>query len=114
MDSKVYNRKRIQRRIRKKIQGTPVKPRLAISRSNKGIACQLIDDINSVTIASASSNEVSGYAGRVEQAKMVGALIGSKAKDAGVSDVKFDRGGYLYHGRVKSLADAAREAGLNF
>jgi len=82
MDSKVYNRKRIQRRIRKKIQGTPVKPRLAVSRSNKGIACQLIDDVNSVTLMSAHSKEVSGFANKVEQAQKVGALIGSIVRSA--------------------------------
>lgn len=114
MDSKVYNRKRIQLRIRKKISGTADRPRLAVSRSNKSISCQLIDDINAVTIVSARSQETSGGGSKIEQAKKVGALIADKAKSAGIEAVRFDRGGYLYHGRVKALAEAAREAGLNF
>ncbi len=114
MDSKVYNRKRIQLRIRKKIKGSSEMPRLAVSRSNKSIRCQLIDDVNSVTLVSASSKEVTGGENKTEQAKKVGSLIADRAKSAGISAVKFDRGGFLYHGRVKALADAAREAGLKF
>lgn len=114
MNSKVYNRKRIQLRIRKKIKGTAARPRLAVSRSNKGISCQLIDDVNAVTIASARSKEVADAGNKTEQAKKVGALLANRAKDAGVEAVTFDRGGFLYHGRVKALADAAREGGLNF
>ena len=114
MISKVQSRKRIHQRIRKKISGTPAKPRLAVNRSNKAISCQLIDDVNGVTVASASSKDVSGEGTKSEVSKRVGALIGEKAKSLGIDTVKFDRGGYLYHGRVKSLADGAREAGLNF
>lgn len=114
MISKLESRKRIQRRIRKKIAGTPVKPRLAVYRSNKQIYCQLIDDINGVTLAFASSSEVGSSGSKVEVSKAVGSKIAEKAKAAGISDVKFDRGGFLYHGRVRSLAEGAREGGLNF
>ena len=114
MISKVQSRKRIHQRIRNKISGTPTKPRLAVYRSNKAISCQLIDDVNGVTLSSASSKDVSGDGLKSEVAKRVGALIGEKAKSLGIEAIKFDRGGYLYHGRVKSLADGAREAGLNF
>jgi len=114
MISKLESRKRIQRRIRKKVSGTPTKPRLAVFRSNKAISCQLIDDINGVTLASASSKEVKASGSKSEISKEVGSLIANKAKSAGIVDVKFDRGGTLYHGRVKALADGAREAGLNF
>jgi large subunit ribosomal protein L18 len=114
MISKLKSRKRIQKRIRKKVSGVPTKPRLAVFRSNKGIACQLIDDVNGVTLASASSKEVKSAGNKSEISKQVGSLIASKAKSIGVDAAKFDRGGYLYHGRVKSLADGAREAGLNF
>ena len=114
MDSKVYNRKRIQRRIRKKVSGTALKPRLSVSRSNKAISCQLIDDVNSVTLASARSSEVDAAGSKADQAKKVGSLIADRAKNAGISHVKFDRGGFLFHGRVKALADGARDGGLNF
>ena len=114
MISKVQSRKRIHQRIRNKISGTPTKPRLAVYRSNKGISCQLIDDVNGVTLSSASSKDVTGEGSKAEVSKRVGALIGEKAKSLGIDAIKFDRGGYLYHGRVKSLADGAREAGLNF
>jgi len=114
MNSKVYNRKRIQLRIRKKVKGTAAKPRLAVSRSNKGISCQLIDDVNAVTVASARSKEVAAGGSKTEQAKKVGALVADRAKAAGIDAVTFDRGGFLYHGRVKALADAAREGGLKF
>ena len=114
MNNKVYKRKRIQLRIRKKIKGTSERPRLAVSKSNKGISCQLIDDINSVTLVSARSQETDGKGSKTELAKKVGSLIADRAKNAGISAVKFDRGGYIFHGRIKALADAAREAGLNF
>ena len=114
MISKVQSRKRIHQRIRKKISGTPATPRLAVYRSNKSISCQLIDDVNGVTIASAYSKDVSGDGSKSEVSKRVGSLIGERAKALGIDTIKFDRGGYLYHGRVKSLADGAREAGLNF
>lgn len=114
MISKLKSRKRIQKRIRKKVSGTPTMPRLSVFRSNKAISCQLIDDVNGVTIASATSKEVTTSGNKVDISKNVGALIASKAKSLGIDGVKFDRGGNLYHGRVKSLADGAREAGLNF
>lgn len=114
MISKVQSRKRIHQRIRNKISGTPAKPRLAVFRSNNAISCQLIDDVNGITLSSASSKDVTGDGTKIEVSKRVGALIAERAKSLGLEAVKFDRGGYLYHGRVKSLADGAREAGLNF
>lgn len=111
-------RKRIQLRIRKKIFGSAEKPRMSVFRSNTQIYVQLIDDNKGVTIASASSLEKTisgmGKMKKIEQAKQVGKLIADKAVKAGISAVVFDRGGYLYHGRVKSLADGAREGGLKF
>ena len=105
-------------RIRKKIYGTAEKPRLAVFRSNKQIYVQVIDDLNGVTILSASSKEkdVASRAGikKIEQAAFVGKLLASKCKEKGIEAVVFDRSGYKYHGRVKSLADAAREGGLKF
>lgn len=103
----------IKRRIRKKIFGTANVPRLSVFRSNKAIYAQLIDDNNGLTIASASSSGLSG-SNKSEIAKQVGIQIGEKAKNAQVEKVVFDRNGYLYHGRVKALADGARESGLNF
>lgn len=114
MNTKVYNRKRIQLRIRKKISGTPTKPRLTVFRSNKSIYCQLIDDINGVTLASASSKEFPVKGNKVDQSTAVGKEIASKAKNLNIESIVFDRSGYLYHGRVKALADGAREGGLNF
>lgn len=114
MSSKIVGRKRIQRRIRKKISGTPSKPRLSVFRSNKEIYCQLIDDLNVKTLASATSKGASFSGNSVEVAKEVGKLIATNATSAGITDVVFDRGGYLYHGRVKSLAEGAREGGLKF
>lgn len=114
--SKVDSRNRIRRRIRKKVSGTPTVPRLSVYRSNKAIYAQLIDDVNAVTIAAASSQEekVTSTGTKSDQAKAVGLLIGERAKSKKVENVVFDRSGYLYHGRVKALADGAREAGLNF
>ncbi len=116
--TKSARRNRIHLRIRKTIQGTAVKPRLSVYRSNKEIYAQVIDDVNGKTIASASSREKEIADAKVDnkvvEAQLVGKLIGERAKKAGVSTIGFDRGGYLYHGRVKSLADGAREAGLNF
>lgn len=100
-------------RIRAKISGTPSVPRLSVFRSNKNIFAQVIDDVNGVTLASASSLKVENGS-NIEGAKTVGALVAEAAKAAGVTKVVFDRSGYLYHGRVKALADAAREAGLEF
>jgi large subunit ribosomal protein L18 len=114
MDNKLYNRTRIKYRIRKKVSGTATKPRLSVFRSNKQIYCQLIDDINGVTIASANSKSLNGNGSKIAIAVEVGKLIASKAKGAGIGTVVFDRGGYLFHGRVKSLADGAREGGLIF
>lgn len=114
MISKLESRTRIRRRIRKKISGTPANPRLSVFRSNKAIYCQLIDDVNGLTLASASSKEVKASDNKIDVSKSVGILIGEKAKSMGIETVTFDRGGNLYHGRVKSLADGARESGLNF
>ena len=105
--------------IRVKISGTKEFPRLAVYRSTKHIYAQLIDDVNHVTLASASSNdkdlkEKLSHGGNIEAAKVVGDAIAQKAKKAGVECVVFDRGGFLYHGRIAALADAAREAGLMF
>ena len=110
--SKKDSRQRVRFAIRKKVSGTSERPRLAIFRSNKEIYAQIIDDINSTTLASASSKDVKGT--KTEQATLVGKLIAETAKKAGVETVVFDRGGFLYHGRVKALADSAREAGLKF
>ena len=114
--TKKQSRQRIHRRIRKKLSGTASRPRLCVFRSNRSIYCQLIDDERGHTILSASSNEDAAKSdgNKVEQAKAVGKLIAQKAKDANIDQVVFDRGGYLYHGRIKALADAARENGLQF
>jgi len=115
--NKIVRRRKLRYRIRKKISGSPESPRLSVFRSNDQIYAQLIDDINGKTIAAASSadKELKKTKGnKTEKAKVVGKLIGEKAKKAGINKVVFDRGGYLYHGRVKALADAAREAGLKF
>jgi large subunit ribosomal protein L18 len=113
---KVLRRAKIKRRIRKKISGTGMVPRLSVYRSNKQIYAQIIDDISGKTLASAASlkNEAAQKVAKLNQATMVGKLIADKAKKAGIETVVFDRNGYLYHGRVKSLADSAREAGLKF
>ena len=115
-DSKNQIRLRIHRRIRRRVKGTEVRPRLAVFRSVKHIYAQVIDDTVGRTLAAASSNEKSGVkgGGNVDGAKAVGKLLAERAKAKGVKSVVFDRGGYLYHGRVKALADAAREAGLEF
>ena len=110
--SKKDSRQRVRYAIRKKVSGTSERPRLAVFRSNKEIYAQIIDDINSNTLAAASSKEAKGT--KTEQAAIVGKLIAETAKKAGVDTVVFDRGGFLYHGRVKALADSAREAGLKF
>ena len=114
--SKVNKRSRIHKRIRKKIKGTAARPRLAVYRSNRDIYCQLIDDLNGKTLASASSKDEAVTTGgnKAQQAVEVGKLIAEKAKKAKIETVVFDRSGYLYHGRVKSLAEGARENGLNF
>lgn len=115
--TKEYRRERIKKRIRKVVEGSAERPRLSVFRSNKQISAQLIDDVtgNTITAASSLDKAVAGQKGpKTEQAKQVGKLIAEKALQAGIKSVNFDRNGYLYHGRVKSLAEAAREAGLNF
>ena len=111
-------RSRVHFRIRQKLSGTAERPRLNVYRSLNHIYTQLIDDQNGVTIASASTMSPKGTerkaGGNVEAAKMVGKLIAERGIEKGVKKVVFDRGGYLYHGRIKALADAAREAGLDF
>jgi len=113
--TKSERRQRIKFRIRKIVSGTAAKPRLSVFRSNKEIYAQVIDDVNGVTLATASSREAGITRGtNVETAASVGKLIAEKALKAGIETVSFDRNGYLYHGRVKSLAEGAREAGLKF
>jgi large subunit ribosomal protein L18 len=110
-------RLRIHQRIRKSLRGTPERPRLAVYRSIAHIYAQIIDDRKGVTLVAASSNEKDagkGSGGNVGGAKEIGRRIAERAKEKGIKQVVFDRGGYLYHGRVKALADAAREAGLEF
>ena len=107
----------VHERIRKKVRGTTARPRLAVFRSLNHIYAQLIDDEKGVTLCSASSVEKSAGAatgGNVAAAKTIGQLIAERAKEKGITAVVFDRGGYIYHGRVKTLAEAAREAGLQF
>ncbi|MCT4665773.1 MAG: 50S ribosomal protein L18 [Flavobacteriales bacterium] len=114
---KTNRRQRIKFRIRKTINGTAQKPRLAVFRSNKEIYAQLIDDVNGVTLCSASSRQkdiAAASGSKSEIAALVGKAVAEKAVKAGIETVCFDRGGYLYHGRVKSLADGAREGGLKF
>jgi len=104
-------------RIRKNISGTAERPRLNVYRSSKNIYAQIIDDANGTTLVAASTVEASlkgTNGGNIDAASSVGKLIAEKAKEKGIETVVFDRGGYIYHGRVKALADAAREAGLNF
>ena len=110
--SKEARRNKIRRRIRAAISGTSEQPRLAIFRSNNEIYAQVIDDLRGETLAAASSKGATGT--KVEQAVVVGKKIAEKAIAAGISSVVFDRGGYLYHGRIKALADGAREGGLKF
>ncbi len=115
--SKNAKRQKRHLRIRRNISGTAEKPRLNVFRSNKQVYAQLIDDINGVTLAQASSCEKAlniTNGGNVEAAKVVGKLIAERTLKANIKSVVFDRGGYLYHGRVKALAEAAREAGLEF
>jgi large subunit ribosomal protein L18 len=117
MLKKQLRRNAIRARVRKAIKGTAERPRLAVYRSNKQIYAQLIDDVAGVTLAAASSSSgdlKSVKAKKVDIAKEVGKAIASKAIESGIKSVVFDRGGYLYHGRVKALADAAREGGLTF
>jgi large subunit ribosomal protein L18 len=114
--SKLARRAKIKRRIRKRVTGNADIPRLTVYRSNKQIYAQIIDDAKGITLAAASSQGVKEAENlpKVEQAAVVGKLIADKALKAGIEKVVFDRNGYLYHGRVKSLADSAREGGLKF
>ncbi len=113
-ESKNVARLRRHKRVRKTISGTPEMPRLNVFRSNKEIYVQVIDDTNGVTLASSSSKALKINGGNIEGAKLVGKDIAEKCKKAKIERVVFDRGGYLYHGRVAALADAARENGLEF
>lgn len=114
--SKLQRRTRIRKRIRKIISGTPERPRLSVYRSNKGIYAQLIDDLNGKTLLGVSSvNELKDATGnKVEQARELGKLLAEKASEVKIEHCSFDRGGYLYHGRVQALAEGAREGGLKF
>ena len=108
------NRVRRHRRVRVRVTGTPQRPRLAVFRSLNHVYAQLIDDVSASTMAAASTLELKSKKNGVAEAAEVGKAIAAKAKAKGVSSVVFDRGGFLYHGRIKALADAAREAGLEF
>lgn len=115
--TKNERRLRIKNRIRKVVSGTETKPRLAVFRSNKEIYAQVVDDVSGKTLAAASSRDkdiAKSKGNKTEIATLVGKSIAEKAMKAGVETISFDRGGYLYHGRVKSLAEGAREAGLKF
>lgn len=113
--TKEESRQRIHFRIRKKVQESTERPRLTVFRSNKGIYAQLVDDTTGNVVTAASTLLLDNASGnKVEQAKAVGKLIAEKAKDKNIDSVVFDRSGYLYHGRVKALADSARESGLKF
>ena len=114
MSTNLERRTRIKAHIRHKVTGTAQKPRLTVFRSNTQIYAQSIDDVTGVTLAAASSLGLKEKATKIEQAAKVGVLVAKVAKEAGITDVVFDRNGYLYHGRVKQLAEAAREAGLKF
>jgi len=107
-------RKRRQQRVRKHLAGTADRPRLNVYRSLNNIYVQVIDDLNGVTLTAASSLDVDAKGNKTEQAKAVGKLVAERVQDAGIKEVVFDRGGYRYHGRVKALAEATREAGLKF
>ena len=113
MVTKIQRRNKIKVRIRGKISGTAARPRMSVFRSNKQIYVQLIDDLAGKTLASTSSKGIEGGT-KCEIAAKVGQAIAGKAQAAGITEVVFDRNGYLFHGRVKSLADAAREGGLKF
>ncbi len=117
MNTKLVQRQKIRYRIRKKVSGTATKPRLSVFRSNAEIYAQLIDDENAVTLAASSSKEkdiVAQKVPKVDKSKLVGASIALKAKALGLETCVFDRGGNLYHGRIKAVADGAREGGLQF
>lgn len=115
-ENKTASRERRHVRVRRKVTGTSQRPRLSVYRSEKNIYAQIIDDTKGITLVAASSldKEFEGMGWNIEAAKKVGEAVAKKAKDAGIDKVVFDRGGYIYHGRVQALADAAREAGLEF
>lgn len=115
--SKTDRRQKIKKRIRKDLTGTASRPRLAVFRSNKEIYAQIVDDVEGKTLVAASSRDkdvASAEGSKIEVAALVGKNLAERAKKAGIETISFDRGGYLYHGRVKSLADGAREGGLKF
>ncbi len=117
--TKIERRERIKKRIRKVVSGTASAPRMTVFRSNKHIYVQLVDDVAQITLAAASTKDKEVAAevtslNKVDAAAAVGKLVAKRAVEKGITTVAFDRNGYLYHGRVKSLADAAREGGLNF
>ena len=115
--TKEFRRNRIKQRIRKVVNGNAESPRLSVFRSNKGIYVQLIDDVAGKTLVAVSSADkgiADAKVNKIDQAKLVGKAIAEKATQAGITSVRFDRNGYLYHGRIKSLAEGAREAGLKF
>ncbi|MCK9179356.1 MAG: 50S ribosomal protein L18 [Bacteroides sp.] len=114
MISKVERRKKIKYRVRSKVSGTSSRPRMCVFRSNKQIYVQLIDDLSGATLAAASSLGTDEKVTKKEQAAKVGEMIAKNALDAGITSVVFDRNGYLYHGRVKEVAEAARKGGLKF
>ena len=114
MTTKELRRLKIKYRVRNKISGTTERPRLSVFRSNKRIYAQVIDDLTGKTLASASSLKIEGKASKTEVGSMVGEMIAKNALEAGIQTVIFDRNGYLYHGRVKQLAEAARNGGLKF
>lgn len=117
--TRAEHRRQIHRRVRQRVRGTPERPRLSVFRSHKHLYAQIIDDTRGATLVSASSRdpqvrEQTRAGGNVAAAKRVGQVLGERARQAGLQQVVFDRGGYQYHGRLKALADAAREAGLRF
>ncbi len=112
--TKKMARKKIHMRIRKKVHGSSVAPRLSVFRSNKHIYCQVINDAESKTLCAFGSNSLDAKLTKIEQAHAVGKAIAEKAKKAGIDRILFDRSGYLYHGRIKALAEGAREGGLQF
>jgi large subunit ribosomal protein L18 len=113
--NKVLRRKKIRKSIRGKVNGTSDRPRVSVFKSNKGIYAQIINDVDGKTLVAASSMEISPKpSANVVSSKEVGAILAKKASTMGITNVVFDRGGYIYHGRVKALAEGAREGGLNF
>ncbi|MCB9017601.1 MAG: 50S ribosomal protein L18 [Prevotellaceae bacterium] len=114
MTDRIQRRLKIKRGIRTKISGSAVRPRMTVFRSNKQIYVQLINDLSGLTLASASSLSLTDKVAKKELAAKVGEIVAKKAQEAGITEVVFDRNGYLYHGRIKELADAARKGGLKF